>query len=518
MIDNPYRPNDVQIGLFYGREGLRQELVDSLTGGARRSFGIAGARRMGKTTLLRRVEVDLRAGIDLWKEGGLVVVPVYIDGQALDRPVSANTIWKLLLEEIASSLPVDSVEVPHVVSFQEFKRIVFPLLTSTNLSSRIVVLFDEMEPILSNDQDFGFLSNWRALLSNTPEIDRYFCAVFSGAKEMSALQVDFGSPIRDILEWRVLRSFDFDSASELILEPSGLDLPIDFLQTAYRESGGHPMLLQYIMHEVVKAPNQYGERLQSAVREFERTRRWQFGEWWERYCSPLARRIYSKLPADGSRITRRQITSEFGSDESAIALDVLCHTGLAVEEDDGFAYRYSMEMFRRWYNESATPHSDELFDANIYGRLLELDRQAADKYLSAWRSFGSELSDYAGSAALIRETLTMVLDQVAPVHRMALEPGFSPDRASGPSRRQRVHYAAKQRFQNSSSDITNLGNDLELIESECEMIAMAASSTYQSTSGLVHSYATRDQVYQTLKQWDVILEMLLPPVVWTESK
>ncbi|MEM4235054.1 MAG: hypothetical protein QXU75_07895, partial [Candidatus Methanomethylicaceae archaeon] len=64
MVRNPYRWDKVNIDLFYGRNRLRHELVEGLRNG--QSFGITGGRRMGKTTLLRRVEADLKERAQQW--------------------------------------------------------------------------------------------------------------------------------------------------------------------------------------------------------------------------------------------------------------------------------------------------------------------------------------------------------------------------------------------------------------------------------------------------------------------
>lgn len=63
-MKNPYSWNTVNSALFYGQErlDLLLDMIDGLTGSPRSSFGITGSRRMGKTTLLRRLEQDLRSG------------------------------------------------------------------------------------------------------------------------------------------------------------------------------------------------------------------------------------------------------------------------------------------------------------------------------------------------------------------------------------------------------------------------------------------------------------------------
>ncbi len=59
-----YAWNMVNPTLCYGRDGLLQELLKKLPGSPQFSFGIAGGRRMGKTTLLRRVELELQTQLE----------------------------------------------------------------------------------------------------------------------------------------------------------------------------------------------------------------------------------------------------------------------------------------------------------------------------------------------------------------------------------------------------------------------------------------------------------------------
>ena len=179
-MKNPYVWNAISPDLCYGRDGLLSDLLSGLPGSPRYSFGVAGGRRMGKTTLLRRVERDLRAGIEQWRAGGLRVIPIYIDGLVLPRPLAASDIWALVSRELQSALrglsqPLDCSD------FDGFKKAVTAVLPDLPERPRIIVMFDEIEPIVVCDWADSFLSQGRALLSNTPDLSEYFTAVFAGA-------------------------------------------------------------------------------------------------------------------------------------------------------------------------------------------------------------------------------------------------------------------------------------------------------------------------------------------------
>ncbi len=251
VIRNPYRWDKVNIDLFYGRNQLRHELVEGLRNG--QSFGVTGGRRMGKTTLLRRVEADLMEYAKRWVNGGLLVIPVYIDGLTLSPPIAPDNVFASILEKIeryitpytsSTSNNLRSTQIP----LHPFTARLAQLIQSVaSHRLQIVVLFDEVEPILSCDWGQGFFSNWRALLHNEPIVSPYVSATFAGASEMFQLARDVGSPLGNILSWRELVLFSSEDTSLLVNEPTGNHLHSEFAERVFQETGGHPALIQYLM-------------------------------------------------------------------------------------------------------------------------------------------------------------------------------------------------------------------------------------------------------------------------------
>src|SRR5687767_9314532 len=90
---NPYNWNNVSTDLVFGRDRLLGELLSGLPAAQPQSFALTGGRRMGKTTVLRAVERELREGEPLWLKDGLRVVAVYIDGLSLPRPLAQELLW-----------------------------------------------------------------------------------------------------------------------------------------------------------------------------------------------------------------------------------------------------------------------------------------------------------------------------------------------------------------------------------------------------------------------------------------
>ena len=513
-MKHPYVWNTINTELCYGRDDLLTDLLEGLPTDPPTSFGIAGGRRMGKTTLLRRVERDLRAGIERWRQGGLRVIPIYVDGLALPRPLSVSDIWALLFREIQSAL-MDRADPLDQSEFDGFKRAVGPVLRNLDERPRVIIIFDEIEPIVVCDWADAFLSHWRALLSNTPGLSQFFSAVFAGARETDALRRDVGSPLKDVLEWRSLRSLRYEDACALMQNPIDTQWSDPFLRRVYRETGGHPMLLQYVMQHVCDALRATDDEsaacqlVERAVTEFSLQRGWQFGDWWGRYCSPTAQRIYARLPDDGSLLPLRDLTHEYGLDEANDGVEILQHVGLATAPDDVLSYRYSGEMFRSWYRRYGSLTDAAMHDAELHRRLSEIGEDLSSKYISAWRSYQTKMPNYSGLVHEMRDILTHLLNRLAPDDQVGAEADFQPERGqSRPTRRQRVRYVAHE--QQSAERTREIVSDYELLETECDLLSRVVSRAYASSSGLAHTTTTRVRAYRVLKQWESIFAQLIP--------
>lgn len=527
MNKNIYASDKVNPSLCYGRDKLLQEMRDQLL--VRAGFGIAGGRRMGKTTLLRRLEMDILANAEKWQASGLRVIPVYIDGLALPRPLTAATLWRYLLQTVQEVLP-EYTPLPQTPDFDFFlfKKHLKTALSSIPDKLRLIVLFDEIEPILAcGEWAGGFWANWRALLSNTPSLSEHISAVFAGAREMALLWHDITSPLANILTWRNLSALAFEDACRLMQEPLKYEWSNAFLETVYHETGGHPMLLQYVMYHVCSYELEKAEQtVEQAIATFAQQEKQQFSLWWSRYCSSDARLVYARLPDDGNLIPKLQLTREFGSTRVIEALKILQHVGLATNDKDN--YRYSGEMFRRWYKEYGKHDLESVprHDIELYDRLCKIDQNLGDRYLAAWRIYqDTELPNYSGAVAEMRDTITFLLRVVAPKDTVMKESGFKLKKGwQEPTRDQRVAYAVRQLYRSTAKEskevtekVTEVTSDFNLLEIKSQQLELLekrlpkmVSSAYRTASEMVHETALREQAYQALKQWDAILAYLVP--------
>lgn len=514
MKSNPYSWNTVNPDLCFGRDALLADLLSGLPGSTRYSFGIAGGRRMGKTTILRRVELELQAGIEQWRSRGLLVVPVYVDGLALGHHPKPSDLWSHIFRALTDATPEFDTNGNEATNFQDFKQLAESVITSLSLQLRLVVMFDEIEPITVSDWGDSFFDHWRALLSNSPGLSEFFTAVFAGARDMDALRRDLTSPLRDVLEWRNLRALEYEDACQLMQEPIEVEWPRSFLDTAYEETGGHPMLLQYVMQHVVDHVTSVSPELclQQAVHKFARERGWQFSDWWERFCMPASQRIYARLPDDGSLLPLRSITREFRLGEATRALEVLLHVGIAASDEEGFAYRYNGKMFRDWYRTFGMLSDSPSHDPHLYAQLQKVSSALANKYLSAWQIYASDIPNYSGVLVELRGVLEYLVEQFAPSELVRTETGFKLENGHDvPTLRQRIRYLARRIYSNTDR-AKEIVSDYNLLEIACEQLAQLATMAHRTASGMAHETASRDMAYRALKQWDSIIAQLVPPL------
>jgi hypothetical protein len=512
-MTNPYTWNRVNLEIVYGRGKIINELLSGMPRIPPISYALTAGRRMGKSTVLRSVEKELAESQSQWITQDVLVVPVYIDGLTLQRPIEPGALWGRLFRELQSKINPSVVERYPALSFEEFIEKTKHLLNASPRAVRIVVLFDEIEPILYQSWSDGYFANWRALLSNTPPISSYIAAVFSGAQELVRLRQDVGSPLMDVLELRSLSNLGLDESKRLMIEPTQTDWNTEFYEYLYSESGGHPMLLQYLMQAVCNRRSEV-PALEAAIQgraSFLAERSWQFSDWWYKDCSQMAQSVYRRLPEDFSWISLKDLAHEFGARQANDALDLLQHVGIATANDDGLAFRRAGKMFASWQKEKGQPTPAPSHDPEIYFRLTSIEQDFADKYASAWRILGADLPNYSGAVSEMRDTLTLVLHHLAPDDAVINSEGFTLELdQTRPTRRQRARYVGLNRL-GSKEIAKTLAGDVEALEFNILLLEKSVARAYGMASSLTHTTSTRELAYQSLKQGDSILAQLLAP-------
>jgi hypothetical protein len=505
-VNNPYLWNKVNLELIYGRKALINEMLGALPSVNGNSFGLTGARRMGKTTVLRAVERDLVQGAEIWRESGTSLATIYIDGLTLPRPLTSGLLWAIIWNQITRHLQNHEVATLSTLEFSEFVANCSSLFSAHELVPKVIVIFDEIEHIIVNDWASAFFANWRALLSNFPGISGYFSAVFSGALEMAGLQHDVGSPLMDVLEWRSLRSLALEDCATLIREPCSLEVSDDCVQFVFDETGGHPMIVQYIMQKSIGRESFSEDAIRSSVTDFYANRFWQFSEWWFKYCDESSQVVYASLPRDGAKKILL-VTQELGGYVASKAFEVLQHVGIAVLDTDGTTISRRGKMFSRWQEKNGPVAQTHSFDSGLAQQIESLSPKFREKYVSAWAIYGQDMPNYSGAVSEMRDLITLILHELAPDEQVQAQPNFEFERdQKRPTRRQRILYLFDSEKRSQGRTVVS---DDELLESHSIQLATVVSRAYATASALTHTTASRPLAYQALKQGESILAQLL---------
>lgn len=357
ILLNPYKWNQVHLDLFYGREPILRDIMSGMLNG--HSFALMGGRRMGKTTLLRKIESEIQSHHISLLNGGLMVIPIYVDVLSFADLSSPDTISQRILKTISEFLdrdtpPESNSNTPYTFSNPLANTLSSFLTCSPDHRIQIMFLFDEMNPIINSSWGSTYLGNWRALLHNSPPISNHISAVFAGAHEIVSLAHDVSSPLANILSWKILHSFSKEDTRLLVEEPSAMDLPNNFYNKIFEITGGHPFLIQYLMSHVVRSDreNCYSV-LEDACLYFLDNEFRQFQNWFSDF-DELTQQVYEFLLSEG--ITRKQDLVRSFKDSGAQTqiqncLNVLSSYGV-VRQIDKKTYKISGELFKLWYIEN----------------------------------------------------------------------------------------------------------------------------------------------------------------------
>lgn len=524
ITPNPYHWDRVNLKLFYGRERLVTDLVTDLN--ANHSCAVVGGRKMGKTTLLRHVERVLTEKIQPSLAGGSLTLPVYIHTLELPHPLTPKIIYVDIIKKIETQLKslglLKKSHAPLALIFDEFPHEENRAFTSilTNVIEavpcflQIVILVDEIEPIACANWSSGFFNNWRHLLSNEPDLSSHVCIVFSGAKEMAAIARDVSSPLANILSWYELALFTKDDSAKLINESTHGNISGAITKRIFNWTGGHPFLIQYLMHYICKFDLEESQtRLNEARQHFYNSQTTQFYSWWFEKFSDEDRRTYSHLAEKSQATPKRDIIKLLGDVAANKSLAVLCHTGTAKKIEKGESYKVAGTMFKDWVRK----HCDwaataSIFDQNIHDALKRLSPDIANKYISAWSIHATELPNYSGAVSELRDVVTLVLHHLAPDERVKLSTNYSPEKDSSgkpltkPTRKQRTDYIIRNK---GGRDVAPINADIDFLDTLISQLSRVVGEGYSHASARTHTVATRDQAWKCLKQLDSILAQLL---------
>lgn len=368
-MSNPYNyhlpvQNDE---MFYGRATLLRRLLEGLTQSIPLSAAVFGGRRSGKTSLLRKLERDMRSGTPA--PGAQRLIPWYYDPQA-GYPIScADDFFLLVVEELRQFLCANDVpremlrdtfgSALRLGPVRAFEESLSLLSEATSERFRLVILIDEAEALLEAPWGADLRPNLRNLLSNSNVASR-LALVMSGSTAFHSKVTEKDSPLENILTRYSLTNLTRQETLALALEPSQGNLSAEAAEQVWIQTGGHPCLVQFLMHELwydlpeVSAADvqDVGATFSDLLNHFER---------WSEALPALAHDVYRQLVAGddpASYATLRRAFSTVDGGDLQRALDALAYHGLIRLEGRGRRTRYSPagQMYRDWYLSDQPAH------------------------------------------------------------------------------------------------------------------------------------------------------------------
>ncbi len=388
MMENPYDVTTTD-SVYVGNRDLRRDLIRRLTRG-RQSFAIIGGRRCGKTSTLKQIQADLTQDPSVDR----VYFPLYLGPGSFDEAspgvrYSSASIWRKiydLLVEAIPGIPIDAIrdESPYRSFLNAVGKAESKFADQYQGREWVsIIMIDEIDAIKKGlDSRTMFFGNLRDLMSASDYRSR-FRLVVTGVNDLSGLTT-VGSPLSGILATKELGIVDDDSVEELIRIGFGDDLPAHSISCLKDLIGGHPYLLQGILHELYHRrktvdmtmdPNLVME----ASRGFERHYRQTFHIWQEalgeRSCA-----VFGYLSTTGRTVSRVELGDALGYEGRTIddALTRLSTHGV-IDDSSEREPRICGSMFRTWFERQvAIPTVKSVLD-RVHRMLDEVELDQATK-------------------------------------------------------------------------------------------------------------------------------------------
>lgn len=354
--------------MFFGREKMLARLTRGLCAPLPTSAAIFGGRRSGKTSLLsklRRVLGDARAA------GERCFIPCSLDLQR-GRPLTGSDDFFLwVLEELGAAWEQrQGLEYGLVVErLQTRYRDTMPRgpvdafvgafrsLDTQGERIRLAILIDESEEILAVDWGDDLRPNLRHILSNSSIVEDV-ALVMAGSTQMYTKVTEHDSPLENILDRYPLPTLDREATLALAREPNGARLSADAAEEVWRQSGGHPCMAQYILHELWddlegELEEATAEDANYAAQDFE-ARTTHFSTW-THTLGPVGWIIYLFLLEQDAPVVYGVLRTQFAElplDALQSTLDALVYHGLVHCCGRGRRQRYSIAgtMYRDWFS------------------------------------------------------------------------------------------------------------------------------------------------------------------------
>lgn len=370
---NPYSVDQPAEALFYGRQEQLERLVASLTAPIAGSYALIGGRRFGKTSLLLAIERYLWVKFAHPVRESYCVIPVYLNLLSADLTDSgdfyslaigtladkvADHCSDVAIDDWNTSLPADLNQPSHHV-FEDRILKLCRIISRKGIPVRVLLLVDKTEKILDRAWTQTLFGHLRWLISDSPRMRNHLKIILAGSSNFYHSVQQRGSPLWNVLRFEYLAAFSEKEVRRLIQEPCDGQLSEAVAGKILACSGGHPYLVQYIMHHLwkenlsdiqIKHVDELSDRFMR--------KRWDQLDGWRNSIGEEGCRAYSILLSHGGWIEESVIRQAIGGPRPELvpALTALCYHGWAIRDEE-WRYRAVGDLVRIWFKEHAVSAS-----------------------------------------------------------------------------------------------------------------------------------------------------------------
>lgn len=256
LIWRSLRPNPYVVGRpllledpFYGRQELFADLRGQLEGRHQDNVVvIIGQRRMGKTSVLRRLPKVL----------GDRYLPVLIDLQGL-LAESEEDFFHELAVIVNEQLVRQGFEQSPIEGFDENPGRAFRLFLQswTNEDRRLLLAFDELEVLEERIREGALQPRVLQFLRSIAQHETRTSFVFAGTHRLKKLTGGYWSVFFNLATYLEVGHLTPEDHAQLFIEPTQSTFELDplALERAYQLTGGHPHFSQLLARELVSWRN-----------------------------------------------------------------------------------------------------------------------------------------------------------------------------------------------------------------------------------------------------------------------
>ena len=235
---SPYKTAGPVSVTFYGR----QDEIGRVLGKKDSNFAIVGARKIGKTSLLKKIITEIP----------ITTQPIYLD-------LEAENNYKSFLFSLANKIEEKyDKKVSFVSNLSNLPEIIIQL---SRTGKKPVFLFDEFDNLLEVDKKnkYKLLAKFRALAQ-----EEYCQVIISGFRELYFAKMDIKSPLYNFLEFLTLEELRKNNANALISEPMK-SIGIEYnneedKKIILQHTSCHPNLLQFSCKSLVERIQEKAEK------------------------------------------------------------------------------------------------------------------------------------------------------------------------------------------------------------------------------------------------------------------